>query len=77
MLAGVTYKGVLANMMLCVMPFILFNKFIYLAMVIPVHIVMWVICRWDARFFDLLFVWLQTTAKAKYRDLWHGASYRQ
>lgn len=77
MLAGVTYTGVVLNSMICVLPFIMFNKFIYLAMAIPLHIIMWATCRWDARFFDLIFVWGQTTARAKYRNLWQGASYRQ
>lgn len=77
MLVGVTYSGVVLNAMICIMPFILFNKFIYLALMIPIHIIMWGVCRWDARFFDLLWVWLQTSARAKYRNLWQGAAYRQ
>lgn len=77
MLAGVTYAGVIINAMVCLVPFILFNNFLFLALLVPVHGLMWIVCRWDARFFDLILVWTQTTATARHRDYWQGAAYRQ
>jgi len=77
MLAGVTYAGLIINAMVCLLPFIFFTNFICLALSLPIHAVMWGVCRWDARFFDLILVWGQTSAAANTRDLWQGASYRQ
>ena len=70
MLAGVTYSGVIINLMLVITPFILLNRFWPLAAAIPIHGVMWLVCRLDPRFFDLLMVWLQTGANARHRHIW-------
>ena len=76
MLAGVTYSGVIINLMLVITPFILLNRFWPLAAAIPIHGVMWLVCRWDPRFFDLVMVWLQTGANARHRHIWKGSTYR-
>ena len=76
MLAGVTYSGVIINLMLVITPFILLNRFWPLLAAIPIHGVMWLVCRLDPRFFDLLMVWLQTGANARHRHIWKGSTYR-
>ncbi len=43
---------------------------------LPIHGIMWLVCRLDPRFFDLLLVWLQTGANARHRHLWKGSTYR-
>lgn len=77
MLAGVTYSGLVLNAMVVAVPFIMFNRFIYLLLAVPLHAVMWLICRWDPRFFDLAMTWAQTTARTRFRHVWGGATYRQ
>ena len=76
MLAGVTYSGVILNLMAVVVPFVLFNTLWVLAAALPIHAAMGLVCRWEPRFFDLLGVWLQTGARARHRHLWKGSAYR-
>ena len=76
MLAGVTYSGVILNMMVVITPFVMLNSLWPLLAAIPIHGVMWVVCRWDPRFFDLVMVWLQTSASARHRYIWKGSTYR-
>ena len=37
---------------------------------------MWLVCKGDPRFFDLVMVWLQTSANARHRYIWKGSTYR-
>ena len=53
MLAGVTYSGVILNLMLVITPFVMLNSLWPLLAAIPIHGVMWLVCKWDPRFFDL------------------------
>jgi type IV secretion system protein VirB3 len=76
MLAGVTYSGVILNLMLVITPFVLLNRLWPLLAAIPIHGVMWLVCKWDSRFFDLGLVWMQTGANARHRYLWKGSTYR-
>ncbi len=76
MLAGVTYSGVILNLMLVVIPFVFLNSIWVLAALVPIHGVMWLVCKWDPRFFDLALVWLVTSARAPHRHIWKGSSYR-
>jgi len=76
MLAGVTYSGVILNLLLVVTPFVLLNSFWPLLAALPIHGILWLVCRWDPRFFDLWAVWLQTAASAPHRHLWKGSTYR-
>jgi len=76
MLAGVTYTGLTLNMMFVSIPFILFNNLLVLLAAVPIHAAMVLICRWDARAFDLLLVWLRTGGSARLRHLWRGSTYR-
>ena len=72
----VTYSGMILNLMLVVTPFVLLNRFWPLLAALPIHGIMWLVCRLDPRFFDLLLVWLQTGANARHRHLWKGSTYR-
>lgn len=75
MLAGVTYSGVILNTMLVVPLFVLFNSLALLLLPV-VHGVMWSVCRWEPRFFDLILVRAKTAGAARHRWLWRGSSYR-
>lgn len=77
MLAGVTQTGVIINLACVAILFIMLNSFLYLSLAAPIHAIMWAICRWDAHFFEILSVWAQTTGRARFRNLWQGAVYRQ
>jgi len=76
MLAGVTFSGVTLNMMFVSVPFILFNNLFVLLAAPLIHGAMVLICRWDARAFDLLLVWLRTGGSARLRHIWRGSTYR-
>jgi type IV secretion system protein VirB3 len=76
MLAGVTYSGVMLELMLVSIPFIAINNLLVLLAIIPVHGVLWLLCRWDARAIDILLVWLRTGGQARLRHLWQGSTYR-
>jgi len=76
MLAGVTYAGLILNLMVVTPLFVAFNALPLLLLALPTHGLMWLVCRWDPRFFDLLFVWARTAGAARQRWLWRGSSYR-
>ena len=76
MLAGVTYSGVILNLMLVITPFVMLNRLWPLLAAIPIHGAMWLVCKWDPRFFDLVMVWMQTSANARHRYIWKGSTYR-
>ena len=66
MLAGVTYSGVILNLMLVVTPFVLLNRLGILLAAIPIHAAMWLVCRWDPNehfqgFHDILHGGVQAT----------------
>ncbi len=64
------------NLMLVITPFVMLNSLWPLLAAIPIHGVMWLVCKWDPRFFDLGVVWLQTGANARHRYIWKGSTYR-
>ena len=76
MLLGVTYAGLIINMMVVVPGFVMLGSFWPLLLAIPIHVLQWALCRWEPRFFDLLLVWLRTKANAKDRYIWKGSTYR-
>ena len=76
MLLGVTYSGLIINMMVVVPAFVMLNSFWPLLAALPIHILQWVLCRWEPRFFDLILVWLRTKGSAKDRHIWKGSTYR-
>ncbi|MBT0963005.1 type IV secretion system protein VirB3 [Denitromonas iodatirespirans] len=57
---GVTYAGLLFNMMIVMQAFILTKNLLWLLAFAPIHLLMQLVCLYEPRFFDLLLVWLRT-----------------
>ena len=76
MVLGVTYSGLILNLMVVVPGFVMLNSFWPLVAALPIHIGQWLLCRWEPRFFDLIMVWAKTKAGAKDRYIWKGSTYR-
>ena len=76
MMLGVTYSALVMNMMISLVLFLALNELVWLLLMIPIHGVMYVICRWDVRFFDILTVYLKTKGGDATRSLFKASSYR-
>jgi len=76
MLWGVTYSGLILNLMINIILFLALNHPVWLLMMAPVHGLMFLICRWDVRFFDILRVFLITKGGDAKRALFKASSYR-
>ena len=55
MMFGVTYSYFVVEGMTATILFLMGNNLLYLLMVIPLHVLGVLLCKWDARFFDILF----------------------
>lgn len=60
MAMGVTYSALLINGMTTVELFLLTKNLLWILVCIPIHGIFWLVCKNDARFFDLLFLWGRT-----------------
>jgi type IV secretion system protein VirB3 len=60
MAMGVTYSALLINGMTTVELFLLTKNLLWIGVCIPIHGIFWLVCKNDARFFDLLFLWGRT-----------------
>jgi type IV secretion system protein VirB3 len=60
MAMGVTYSALLINGMTTVELFLLTKNLLWMGVCIPIHGIFWLVCKNDARFFDLLFLWGRT-----------------
>jgi type IV secretion system protein VirB3 len=60
MALGVTYSALLINGMTTVELFLLTKNLLWMLVCIPIHGIFWLVCKNDARFFDLLFLWGRT-----------------
>jgi len=76
MVLGVTYSAVALNLTIAVSAFVMLNSFWPLLLAIPLHGVQWLLCRWEPRFFDLIWIWAITKGTAKDRHIWKGSTYR-
>jgi type IV secretion system protein VirB3 len=76
MVLGVTYSGVALNLIAAVSAFVMLNSFWPLVAAIPIHVFQWALCRWEPRFFELIYTWAITKGTAKDRDIWKGSTYR-
>jgi type IV secretion system protein VirB3 len=72
---GVTYSGLLMNFMISTVLFLGLNNVLLLLAMIPIHAVMFLICMWEERFFDLLMVYLRTKGGDGLRALYGASSY--
>lgn len=55
MMFGVTYSYFVVEGMTASILFLMGNNLLYLLIIIPLHVLGVVLCKWDARFFDILF----------------------
>ena len=60
MAMGVTYSALLINGLTTVELFLLTKNLLWMLVCIPIHGIFWLVCKNDARFFDLLFLWGRT-----------------
>lgn len=74
---GVTYSALLFNLVLTMETFLLSKNLLTLLVCIPVHAVCVLLCARDARFFDLLQLWVRTRLPALLANLrfWSASSY--
>lgn len=57
---GVTYSALLLNGMVTVEAFLVTKNLLWLSICIPIHMVCYLLCLHDPRFFDLLILWART-----------------
>lgn len=74
---GVTYTALLCNVLLTLETFLLTRNLMTLSLCIPLHGICALLCGRDARFFDLLQLWLRTKGSAVIGNytLWRCSSY--
>lgn len=74
---GVTYAALLLNAAFTMELFLLTKNLLVLLLMLPVHGICMLLCARDARYFDLLLMWVRTRLLAYFSSLrfWKGASY--
>lgn len=74
---GVTYAALLLNAAFTMEVFLLTKNLLVLLLMLPVHGVCMLLCARDARYFDLLMMWMKTRLLGYFCSLqfWKGASY--
>lgn len=59
---GVTYSGLIVNVVVTMQTFIVTKNLVWLLLFVPVHALLALVCRVEPRFFDLLQLWGRTGA---------------
>ena len=74
---GVTYSALLFNMVFTMEAFLLTKNLLTLLLCAPIHGVCMLLCSRDARFFDLMLLWMRTRLPALFGNLrvWKASSY--
>lgn len=74
---GVTYSALLVNLVFTMEVFLLTKNLLTLLIAIPIHGVCALLCARDARYFDLLMVWVRTRLPAYVGNfrMWRSSSY--
>jgi len=67
---GVTYSALLFNLVFTMEVFLLTKNLLTLALAAPIHGVCALLCARDARFFDLILLWLLANSR-----FWKASSY--
>lgn len=75
MVGGVTYHAFGVNAMLTAIIFIGTSNIFYIAFGIPLHGFFYLLCKNDARIFELLQLWSITKGRNLNRRLWNSSSY--
>ena len=66
-LLGVTYAGLIVNMVITSVAFLMMDSLLYLLLFLPLHLVIYMVCLWDERFFDLLVIYCKTKGSDPHR----------
>jgi type IV secretion system protein VirB3 len=74
---GVTYSALLFNLVFTMEAFLLTKNLLTLLLAAPIHGVCALLCARDARFFDLVILWVRTRVPALIANhrLWRASSY--
>jgi type IV secretion system protein VirB3 len=74
---GVTYSALLFNMVFTMEAFLLTKNLLALVIAAPIHGVSMLLCARDARFFDLILLWVRTRLPSLFANhrLWQASSY--
>ncbi len=74
---GVTYAALLFNLVFTMETFLISKNLLALSVCVPIHGGCALLCARDARFFELLLLWLRTRAPAwlASRRFWRASSY--
>ncbi|MDB5987854.1 MAG: putative Type secretion system protein [Nevskia sp.] len=70
MMFGVTYSYFVIEGMAATVLFLMGNNLLYLLIVVPLHVLGVLLCKWDARFFDILFRVAQRARPVRNRPLY-------
>lgn len=73
---GVTYSALLFNLVVTMEAFLVTKNLLTLLIAVPIHGSCALLCVRDARFFDLLVLWIRTRLPAYLSNarLWHASS---
>jgi type IV secretion system protein VirB3 len=74
---GVTYSAILANVVFTMEVFLITKNLLSLLLALPIHGLCLLLCARDARFFELLTLWLRTKglSLAGNGRFWRASSY--
>jgi type IV secretion system protein VirB3 len=77
MLMGVTYSALIVNAVVTMEIFIVTKNLLWLLSFVPIHGVLYLVCLYEPRFFDLLLLWTRTRGAALAGNLrhWRASSY--
>jgi type IV secretion system protein VirB3 len=70
MMLGVTYSYFVIEGVGATVLFLMGNNLLYLLTIVPLHILGVLLCKWDARFFDILFRVAQGARPVRNRPLY-------
>lgn len=73
---GVTYSALLVNLVFTMEAFLLTRNLLTLLIAVPIHGISALLCARDARFFDLILLWVRTRLPAYLANarLWGASS---
>ena len=74
---GVTYSALLVNGMATIEAFLVTRNLLWLSICVPIHLVCYLVCLYDPRFFDLLLIWGRTRGPGWFASarFWKANSY--
>lgn len=74
---GVTWQAFIINMMFTIECFIVTRNLLWLLAFVPIHLVLYCICLYDPRAFELIYLWGRTKAFAFVGNFyyWRAATY--